>query len=451
MERSTLDKRQFPRIVANFPIRITPEFLGETADLSETGLKFVLDKPLLLSKAPARIEISPKESIDAEFKVIWNKHLVKENKFTYGVCFIRLKERDLSILRSILIESHSKSIFDKVQTTKAQERIKDFWSKDFKEYLEKLVKISDLLESKGINKEEAIKQVTDINDAIVQKGDGLEAFLNNKTLVNKIKHTFRALCGPWVYRSKIVKHAFEKPRGFPGDLELLEIIYNNRPISENIGYCYDKYFLNNKYAIAVRNRKNKMKEILADFICNTEPPSIKILNLACGSCRELSELFANEGFSSNKDIGFALVDQDEQAITFSKEIFKKFPKRLSFKFFQHNIIDYGNSKINYSGMLGKQNLIYSIGLADYLPDRVLRNLISFCFSLLESGGKLIIAHKDVNKYKPLPSDWWCDWTFYPRDESYLLNLITKSNIKDFDIKVEREPSNIILFLTIQKL
>ena len=34
------------------------------------------------------------ESIETEFKVIWSKQLVQRKGFRYGVCFIRLKEKD---------------------------------------------------------------------------------------------------------------------------------------------------------------------------------------------------------------------------------------------------------------------------------------------------------------------------------------------------------------------
>jgi len=39
-----MDKRLFPRITGSFPIKITPEFIGQAVSLSESGLGFVLDK-----------------------------------------------------------------------------------------------------------------------------------------------------------------------------------------------------------------------------------------------------------------------------------------------------------------------------------------------------------------------------------------------------------------------
>jgi hypothetical protein len=350
----------------------------------------------------------------------------------------------------MLIRYYADTILNKTKDVKEKELIKNYWNSDFMVYLEKLSKISAQIDE-GLNKDEAFKIVNEFNENIMEKGDILEKNLNNALLIKKIKKCFRDICGPWVYRSSVVKHAYLKPRGYPGDYKLLEIIYDNKPISTDIGYCYDKYFLNNAYAVAVRNRKDKMKEILKDYVSNSETTKVRILNLACGSTRELMELFNGKRGMPEKKIVFTLVDQDKEALDFSQQIFKNLIKKATFSYFQHNILDYINKGGRFSDSLGRQDIIYSIGLADYLPDRVLRNLILFCFNLLETSGKLIIAHKDVSKYKPLPPDWWCDWSFYSRDEHHLLNLITKSGIRNFELRVEREPSGIIFFVTIQKI
>ncbi|MCM8762985.1 MAG: PilZ domain-containing protein [Candidatus Omnitrophica bacterium] len=449
MDKGITEKRQFPRVNVTFPIRITPEFLGETVDLSQGGLGFALEKPLLLSKVHAKIELSPEESIDTELKIIWNKRLIKEGRFTYGACFVRLGEKDLEMLGKVLIKLYADSTLDKFDDAKIKEKIWSFWNKDFKEYLDKLIKLSNALDNREIDIEKGLKVVADISDIILRKGDELEVYLNDKIVTKKIKRVFRELCGPWVYRSKIVKHAFEKPRGYPGDYQLLEIIYDDKPISDYIGYCYDRYFLNNAYAVGVRNRKDKMRDILNNFINSSDDAVINILNVACGSCREIKELIIDKKLSSFKKINFNLVDQDEKALEFCKG-FLKDNQTFSYKFLPHNIREYIKDSNKYRAILGKQNLIYSICLADYLPDRVLINLLLFCYSLLVPQGKLIIAHKDIKRYKPLAPDWACDWTFYPRDQEYLVRMINESGIKGFDLKIERDFSGVILFLTLTK-
>jgi len=448
IKKTTLEKRQFPRIMAKLPIRVTPQFFGESIDLSETGLGFVLDKPLPLSKFQAKIEISPKETIETNFRVIWNKQLVEQKKFMYGVCFIRFKEKDLKILRKSLTTTYTHNLINGIKEIYKKEKVKEFWDLRFNSYLNDLSVLSSKMDNELITQEDAFSHVFQINNKILKQGDELETFLQDRVLVRKIKKIFRQLCGPWVYRSDIVRYAYEKLRGYPGDYELLEIIYDKKILSRNIGYCYDNYFLENPYAVAVRNRKNKMKEILLRFFKNATIDNLSVLNLACGSARELRNIFVDEEFEPEFNIVVSLVDRDKEALEFSQKILESSSQKVSFRFFNHNILDYCKEKEKYYGVLGEQDIVYSIGLADYLPEKILKQLILFCFNLLRPKGILVIAHKDSKQYKPLAPDWWCDWTFYHRSEEDVVNVFRDCNI--FNIKVERDPTSVMFFVISEK-
>jgi len=443
LDKTIIEKRQFPRVSATFPVFIGPEFLGETVDISETGLKFILQKPLLLSKATAKIEFSPSEHIDTEFKVIWSKQLVQEDKFVYGVCFIRLKEKEVDNLRDLVINSQARNMLEKLDDQIIKDKILTFWQRDLKKYVAGVAKLSKKIDSDEIPKEEAESNFFFLTDEIMQEAEILEKAVPQKIVIKKVKQGFRELVGSWIYKGLIVKRAYEKPRGYSGDHRMLEEIYNNQPISSGIGYHSDKYFLENEYAVAVRNRKDKMKEILADFVKYSNTQTIKILNLACGSCREIKELFLED-----KKIIFTLVDQDEEALEYARNLFKDSPSNVKFNFSRQDILSLVNDQGN-KNMLGNQNLIYSIGLADYLPDRILKGLMQFCIELLASNGKFIITHKDIEKCHPVSPDWFCDWNFYSRNEKHLVDLVRSIGIRNFDIEtIIREKSRRILFLVI---
>ena len=193
-----------------------------------------------------------------------------------------------------------------------------------------------------------------------------------------------------------------------------------------------------------------MKEMLIDYIYEKPSPDIDILNIGCGSCREIAETLS-DGRKPVKKVHFNLVDQDEEALLFSEKALKLTKSDHStFKFFPHNILDYLRKEQKYLDILGKQDLVYSIGVTDYLPDRMLKKLISFCLKLLKPKGTLVLAHKDREAYKPVASDWWCDWTFYPRDEKKILKMLSECETSGFDLKTEREKSNIIMFFTLTK-
>jgi hypothetical protein len=149
-----MEQRIYPRITASFPITITPDLISETVDISETGLGFIFDKPLLLSKAAAKVDFSPKESIETEFKVIWNKQLVEKKGFRYGVCFIRLKEKDIGILRDVLIRKYIKPIVDNIEDSSIKQKVIEFWTKDCKKYMNQVDSLTKSIKKKKLPGEE---------------------------------------------------------------------------------------------------------------------------------------------------------------------------------------------------------------------------------------------------------------------------------------------------------
>ena len=85
-------------------------------------------------------------------------------------------------------------------------------------------------------------------------------------LIGGMKLHFRESVEPWFSQSFLMSRGLNKPNGHPGDYKTLEAIYDNQLISSGIGKYLDQYFLNAPLAIAVRNRKDRMRDIVFDFI-----------------------------------------------------------------------------------------------------------------------------------------------------------------------------------------
>lgn len=451
MKKGDLENRQFPRIAATLPIYISPEFLGETVDFSETGFKFILQKPLLLSKARARIELSPNNGIETEFKVIWNKHLVQDGKFTYGACFIRLKEKDIEDLRGAVIQSQLNAFVNDIGDAEIKRVTEQYFNKDIKKYITEVARLSQIAPSDSLDKN-TVLNLKKVNDDIVASGEKIILNIVQKNIRKKIKHAFRSLVGPWAYKSLIMKRGFEKPRGYPGDYKMLEIIYDKEPFSTGFGKYFDLYFLNNPYAEAVRKRKDKTAELLVNSINKHGASSINILNLACGSCREIRDVLSSDKLRYKGVINFGLVDHDEEALSFTKQALEIFRKdNIKFSYFQENILKFYDHSQHYEKLFGKQDLVYSIGLVDYFPDRMLKEMILFCLGLLDKRGKLLLTIKDIDRdpFAPLPPGWYCDWEFVPRNEQDIINLI-KSLKVDIAMETILDESGKIVFIEIIK-
>ncbi|MCX5699412.1 MAG: class I SAM-dependent methyltransferase [Candidatus Omnitrophica bacterium] len=331
-----------------------------------------------------------------------------------------------------------------------RQQVYDFWFKACVGYIDSVVELSEKIDKKEISSAEAEKTFFQLTDYIMNEARTIENKVEQKIAINKIKDVFRELVGGLIYRGVIVKRGFEKPRGYPGDYKVIEEVYDNSPLSTEIGYYSDKYFLNNEYAVAVRNRKDKMREILFSFLVKENNKPVRILNLACGSCREIKEVFADKSLKVKNRLIFSLLDQDEEALDFARNSLKDFTHNVTFDFLKDDVLSLARKKEHKEG-LSDFDLVYSIGLADYLPDRLLKSFVRFCIEALKPAGKFIIAHKDIEICKPTPPAWFCDWNFYGRNEKALRDLIVSSGAGKFKIeKTIREKSNRIFFLTVTK-
>lgn len=313
--------------------------------------------------------------------------------------------------------------------------------------LKKELKIIEYKILKNIpgNYEAKLKKIL---DSFFIAANNLEAEVNDKSVLENFKKIFRYQLKDYLFQSDLLKYAFLKPKGYPGDYDAIEAIYDKIPISKDLGYFLDKYFLEVDYVQAVRDRKNRMKKILHDFIENNEKHVIRILNIACGSCREIRELI-EEGFSPKKKVIFYLVDQEKKALEFSKNALKNASKNFIFKFVADNILNFIESPDYMRKKYGKQDLIYSIGLADYLPDSILGPLIKYSFNLLSKKSYFLIAHKNVFEYASPVSEWCADWNFIPRKSIDLKKLIKNyiDGNKYFE-KYFKEKSGRIFFFTL---
>lgn len=274
---------------------------------------------------------------------------------------------------------------------------------------------------------------------IVRAGHELEESVGHKQTVIEIKEQFRKLIYPYMSESIIMKRALDKPRGYPGDYIMLEYIYDNKAVSTGLGRYFDMGFLGSRLTTAVRDRKDMMRAVLQNIIkCGSK---LNILNLASGSCREIKELSPDLLRNVSK---LTCVDFDSEALDFSKNIMSN----VNATFLQKDLVDM--VKKGDKTLIENSDLIYSIGLIDYFPDRMLSKFIALILSGMKSGSKCVLTIKDIDQYKPIQEDWLTDWKFVPRTEEDIVRLIKKANIPDIDISLSRDNGKIIIFIEIKK-
>jgi len=449
MGKVAKENRSFPRIKTDLRVSVFGNIFGESTDLSEGGLNFNSSEVISSPTISLKIRF-PKDNFELKTnaRLVWKRDLDSGNSM-YGVEFVDLKETQRSTLRKELIKTQINELLSEIKSKDIREQISNFFFRDILDYVTKMIGLASNISCHKEHSVELQKEFDHWNNQIMLKGYCLEELLSDKRVMQKIKENFRKLTGTWVYKSVIVKRAFEKPRGYPGDYKMLEIVYDNKPMSEGFGLYFDNYFLKNPYSVAVRIRKDRLREMLRNYINETKLNKIDILNIACGSCRELLELFPE--IKTKSPIAFTCLDWDEKALSFSKKVLSKnTPPHIKFNFVREDIMNMLKAKSPQQSY-GTYNLIYSIGLIDYLPDRVLKKLIQVLYKLLHKNGKLILTHKNREKtFPPLPPDWFCDWKFVSRSKEEVIKLFRNCDLFGHSLLTEVDEFEYIYYFTITK-
>jgi len=237
------------------------------------------------------------------------------------------------------------------------------------------------------------------------------------------------------------------PQGHPGDYNMIEFLYRNTPLSSGIGLYLDKYFLATTLSVAVRERKETLRSLLAEELSLRS--GLRILDVACGSCREIFELASPIAQTGSR---VTCIDFDQDALAFGAQ-------RISYAgvaaenvtFRKYNALKMVNHDRNVNEF-GFQDIIYSVGFFDYLEDELLVRLLGSLYNLLSTGGKLIASFKDCRRYRTFDTTWLLDWdAFYQRTEEDMWELLLRAGIPREALATTREKSGVIVFFAASKI
>lgn len=223
--------------------------------------------------------------------------------------------------------------------------------------------------------------------------------------------------GPVWWRS------YHKPAGYPGDFEIMNYVYDwQREGKDVYGQLIHRIGLDVSECIAtrmdvVRREIRKMVEERAN------DGGTRVISLGCGSAREV-QLHLQDPAAMDAPVTFTLIDQEQNALAYAYE--KCHPHTLMKK--RHARVQALNVSFTdvlrggkWLDDLGPQNLIYTVGLVDYLVDKRARALAERLYERLEPGGLLIVGNMNQTDLSNLwPMEFITDWHLYYRNEAEML-------------------------------
>jgi SAM-dependent methyltransferase len=247
---------------------------------------------------------------------------------------------------------------------------------------------------------------------------------------------------PYVLATEAAERFYAKPRGYAGDYLAIDMIYRNAPGGTGrIGPIVDRFFLDSPPARAVRNRRALLaQEIVATARARPSGP-VRVACLASGPAREIFDAF--DALCDTDLPVVTLLDIDPKALAYVDEIRAQRRLAAPITLVNENLLALflGRGRTE----LEPQDLIYSLGITDYLPDKLLIKLLDFCQRSLAPGGRVIIGNFHPANPAREFMDHVLEWTLIHRSEADMDRLFEASSFGRPCSRIVSEPEGIDLF------
>ncbi|MBW3596962.1 MAG: class I SAM-dependent methyltransferase [Planctomycetes bacterium] len=260
-------------------------------------------------------------------------------------------------------------------------------------------------------------------------------------LVRDTQARLQAATADWFNQSWIGERARSKPRGYPGDYLLLNTIYDRAPKSPGVGGYLDLWIMDLLLAHSVRARWQMLHAFLESELYQRREQNVAVLNVACGPCREYTVGIHNPGAANVK---LTCLDNDQEALDYVAANVAPIARGVQeFGYARYNALRMKSPAATIRNF-GRSDIIYSIGLCDYIDDEFLIAILAGWRESLSPGGALFVAFKDIIRYDPTPYQWLLDWHFFRRTEEDCRMLFKHAGYDMEALEMERDATGVIM-------
>ena len=241
-----------------------------------------------------------------------------------------------------------------------------------------------------------------------------------------LAHPIRLL----LHQDPYSRRGFYQPRGYPGDAGLIDYLYLRGPVVgetvSELGAALHQATVRTPGGYSVRFRRDFVAAMIDSTAARIPGPAV--LSVACGHLREAGR---SSAVTDHKLGRFLAIDQDSESVRTVREectIYGVEARCLT----AAELMRAGDD-------LGRFNLVYALGLYDYLAVGPARMLTNHLFGLLAPGGTLLIANFVPGGLEAGYMEAFMRWHLIYRTPDELrevCDLIPKDEIAALDVWLE---------------
>ncbi len=251
----------------------------------------------------------------------------------------------------------------------------------------------------------------------------------------------------FVYQDPLTRWAYEKPRGYAGDAVLMDFIYRWPSIEPEIaaaselGRAVYEYSRHAPAVTAVRFRLETLVRLIDEFADKTQAGP-EILSIASGHVREAH---LAKAVKARRFRRFVALDQDPETTILVRNELSHYGVEA--------VTESARAIIRGKCELGQFDLIYSVGLSDYLPTGVFKRLFARMFSMLNPGGQILIPNFLPNTLDAGFMEAFMDWHLIYRDKGEMIELaktLPRGELEAATVHTFTDLDQNIIFLQVTK-
>lgn len=255
-----------------------------------------------------------------------------------------------------------------------------------------------------------------------------------------------------LHEDPFTARAYKKPRGYAGDAVLIDFLYGVEedwpvpPDTTELGARIFRYTTRHMPATeAVRYRRFKVANKLDELCEQRTNPAV--FSIACGHFREaiLSAAVRRKLFGR-----ICLLDSDAESLALIDETYSRFGVELIPASIRTLVAKEGQLEEQYNLREGF-DLVYSMGLFDYVRDLTGQRLLRRMFEMLRPGGELLIANFLPEIRDVAYMETFMDWFLIYRSRWEVMELtksIPEAEIRNINCFSEENKN--IVFLQVTK-
>jgi extracellular factor (EF) 3-hydroxypalmitic acid methyl ester biosynthesis protein len=254
------------------------------------------------------------------------------------------------------------------------------------------------------------------------------------------------LCAPFMHRT------FEKPLGYAGDYEMVNMMTRN-PFEGGSIYAkiLNAYFLETAPVVAHRNRIDNLVKYLSEEVLRAAKNGrrAKIFNLGCGPAAEIQKFLLDVKWSSLAD--FTLLDFNDETVAFTgqalSQIRNQNGRETGLDIFKKSVAQLLKDSSKFKP--DSYDLVYCAGLFDYMPDNICTRLLEVFYKLTAPGGLVLVTNVDTCNPSRCWMEYMVDWLLVYRNATKMRQIMPSEIAGDI-VRVFSELSSVNVFAEIRK-